>query len=371
MKINTKISEETIFYAIALTFVSGVGPVTARKLINHYGGTKEIFSESKLELKKLKILSDKSINSIKSKEIIEYTEKEIDFTNRNKIDVIYLNDERYPYRLKQCSDGPVVLFAKGNSGLNQLKSLAIVGTRNATSYGREKTKELVDSFKGEAIHIISGLASGIDSYAHQASLDNSIETIAVLGHGLNMIYPASNRKLASEIMKCGTLVTEFNSQLAPEKENFPRRNRIIAGMADAVLVVEANKRGGALITAEIATSYNRDVFAIPGRIGDTYSQGCNWLIKCNKAALVTNVEDIYYGMNWTMPGKEKKQKQISFILTEEEETIYQLLHKNGESSIDFICSVLGITLSKASSILLNMEMSDIIKSLPGKVYGLR
>lgn len=369
--IKNKISEDTLFYAIALSFVKGVGPVTSRKLINHYGDTVEIFKESTAGLSKLGILNSATIKSIKSKEIIEYAAKEIDFINKYKVEVIYINDERYPYRLKQCSDAPLILFAKGSSSLNQLKSLAVVGTRNATSYGREKTKEIIDGFKGEAIHIVSGLASGIDSYAHQASVDNSIETIAILGHGLNMIYPASNRKLATAVMECGALVTEFNSQLAPEKENFPRRNRIIAGMSDAVLVVEANKRGGALITAEIGASYNRDIFAVPGRIGDTYSQGCNWLIKTNKAALITNTEDIYYGMNWSLPGKEKKAKQISFILSEEEEVIYQLLLKNGESGIDFICSVLGITLSKAASILLNMEMSDIVKSLPGKIYTIK
>lgn len=368
---NKKISEETIFYAIALGFVKGVGPVTARKLINHYGEIEEIFKETKVELNKLGILNSLAVKSLKSKEIIEYAAKEIEFINKYDIEAIYINDERYPYRLKQCSDAPIILFTKGKSSLNQLKSLAVVGTRNATSYGREKTKEIIDGFKGEAIHIVSGLASGIDSYAHQASIDNSIETIAVLGHGLNMIYPASNRKLASSILECGALVTEFNSQLAPEKENFPRRNRIIAGMSDAILVVEANKRGGALITAEIGTTYNRDIFAVPGRIGDTYSQGCNWLIKTNKAALITNTEDIYYGMNWTMPGKEKKSKQISFILSEDEEAIYQLLLKNGESGIDFICSVLGLSLSKAASILLTMEMSDIVKSLPGKIYALR
>lgn len=368
---KTNNNEEIIFHAIALTFVKGVGPITARKLINHYGDIKEVFSASKLDLKKLNLLTSKSIVSIKSKEVFENTEKEIKFIQKYDIKPIFINDETYPYRLKQCHDAPLVLFVKGCSSLNPLKAIAVVGTRNATIYGKEKTKSLITEVKGEPMQIISGLANGIDSYAHIASLENSIETIAVLGHGLNCIYPASNRKLATKIIESGALVTEFNSQLPAEKENFPRRNRIIAGMSDAVVVIEANKKGGALITAELANSYNRDVFAIPGRTDDTYSQGCNWLIKTNKAALITNMKDLYYSMNWNYSGKEKTTKQMSFVLSKDEEKIFQILFNNGNSSIDYLCSITDFSLSKLSGILLNMEMSDVIRCLPGKIYSIK
>jgi DNA processing protein len=368
--VREKISEEDLFYAIALTFVNRIGSITARKLIAHFGQPKHIFRETRKGLIKLGGVSSVVAASIFEKKNFLQAEKEIAFAEKYGIDILYIHDEAYPYRLRHCPDAPIILYKKGNASLNPLKSLSVVGTRQSTTYGRDQTEALIRKMQGDQLQIISGLAFGIDSIAHKAALDSHLETISVLGTGLNMIYPAQNRPLAKKICEQGALITEFSSQLTPEKENFPRRNRIIAGMSDAVIVVEAGKRGGALITAELANSYSRDVFAVPGKIGDTYSEGCNWLVKTNKAALVTSADDIYYNMNWELPGEKKQGKQISIILTEEEEKIARILIETGECSVDFICNSTGFTLSKTAGLLLNMEMSGVIRSLPGKMYRL-
>ncbi len=367
---KTEICEEKIFFAIALTFAERIGSITARKLISHFGNPQNIFKADKKEFLQKGMLSIQALRSLDKKEIFKQAEKEIDFAKKYNIDILYLDDQRYPFRLKQCTDAPLVIYVKGSASLNPLKSLSVVGTRKATVYGKDITQKIISDMRGEPLQIVSGLAHGIDTAAHKASIDASIETIAVLGTGLNMIYPAQNRNLAKQICEHGALVTEFSSQLTPEKENFPRRNRIIAGMSDGVIVVEAGKRGGALITAELGNSYNRDVFAIPGKIGDTYSEGCNWLIKTNKAALITSAEDVFYQMNWDFAGKGKVAKQSSFVLTEEEEIVVRFLQEHGDTGIDFLCNSTGYTLSNMAALLLGLEMRGIVKSLPGKMYRL-
>jgi len=364
------ISEDKLFFAIALTFANRIGSITARKLINHFGEPENIFKESKKNIIKLGLLTPSAANSIFDSSIMKSAEKEIEFALKYSIDILYINDEDYPSRLRHCPDAPLILYKKGTASLNPIKSLSIVGTRKCTHYGKEMTDRLVGGMKSDHMQIISGLAFGIDTVAHKSSLEHGLETIAVLGTGLNMIYPAENRTLAQKICNQGALLTEFSAQLTPEKENFPRRNRIIAGMSDAVVVVEAGKRGGALITAELGNSYCRDVFAVPGKTSDTYSEGCNWLIKTNKAALITSTEDIYYSMNWDMPGSKKQTKQISLSLSEEEQAIVRLIQENEQCSIDFLCNTTGFSLSKTAGLLLNMEMSGIIRNLPGKLYRL-
>ncbi len=363
-----KLDENTLFYAIAITFANRIGSVTARRLINYFGSPDLVFRENRQSIVKQGLLSAPVAASLFTKEILVQAEREIEFALKYSIDVLYIDDEAYPFRLRQCSDAPVILYKKGVSKLNPVKSVSIVGTRKATSYGRDSTANLIQGMRGEPVQIVSGLAHGIDTAAHRCALENGLETIAVLGTGLNIIYPAENKTLAKNICKQGSLVTEFSSQHIPEKENFPRRNRIIAGMSDAVMVIEAGKKGGALITAELGNSYNRDVFALPGRMGDTYSEGCNWLIKTNKAALVSSTADLYYNMNWDLPGDKKQGKQARLILNEEEEKIFRLLVENGECGLDFICNSTDYTLSKVAALLLNMEMAGAIKSLPGKMY---
>jgi len=351
-----------------MTFANRIGSVTARRLISHFGSPEAVFKETKKSMVSQGILSSLVASSLFSKEIFKQAEKEIEFARRYSIDILFIDDEDYPFRLRQCPDAPIILYKKGVAGLNPVKSVGIVGTRRATLYGKEKTSELIAGMRGDPVQIVSGLAYGIDTAAHKGALEYGFETIAVLGTGLNLMYPADNKMLATQICKHGALVTEFNSQLTPEKENFPRRNRIIAGMSDAVLVMEAGKRGGALITAELGNSYNRDVFALPGRVGDTYSEGCNWLIKINKAAMITSTADLYYSMNWDLPNEKKSAKQAQLILTADEEKVFRLLVENGECSFDFICNSTDYTLSKVAGILLSMEMSGVIKSLPGKMY---
>jgi DNA processing protein len=366
--VNNKLDETNLFYAVAITFANRIGSVTARRLITHFGSPETIFRESKQSMLKQGLLSSFVASSLFSKDILIQAEKEIEFARKYSIDILFMDDEDYPFRLRHCSDAPVVLYKKGTAGLNPVKSVSIVGTRKASAYGKERTFDIIEGMDGDPVQIVSGLAHGIDTAAHKGALEHGFETIAVLGTGLNLIYPAENKALAKQICGQGALLTEFSSQLTPEKENFPRRNRIIAGMSDAVLVIEAGKRGGALITAELANSYNRDVFALPGRVGDMYSEGCNWLIKTNKAAMVTSTADLYYNMNWDLPSEKKSVKQARLILTEEEEKVFRLLVENGECSLDFICNTTDYSLSKVAGILLNMEMSGVIRSLPGKMY---
>jgi DNA processing protein len=364
-------TSNSLYYSVALSLTPGIGPVSARKLLLAFENAENIYKESKRSIKKKQLINPLLVDKLFSKEVLESADIEMGFIDKYQINVLYYEQDNYPYRLQSCPDAPIILYSKGNVRYNELKVISIVGTRRSTEYGREFTSKLIADLKKEPVVIVSGLAHGIDTYAHQYAVENELPTIAVLGHGLQMIYPAANKALAKQIIENGSLLTEFSSQSIPEKENFPRRNRIIAGLSDAIIVVEANIKGGALITAEIATTYNRDVFAVPGKTTDTYSKGCNWLIKTNKAGLITSAEDLYYNMNWEFAHTRKTSKQTSLILTEDEEKIFRILHEFGQSNIDFICNTSLFSLSKTATVLLQMEMSGIIKSLPGKMYRLQ
>jgi len=362
----------SLLYYIALTQVVGIGSITTRKLLKLYEKPENIFNEKKSSLLKIPLITYKVLDSLKSKEILIKAEKEIKFTQKYDIDVITIDNDNYPYRLKQIPDAPLVIYVKGDIDLNPLKSIAVVGTRKATEYGKDITKKIVKGLKSSSAHIVSGLAYGIDSVSHKSALENNLLTVAVLGHGLDIIYPDRNRDLAKLIIeKGGALITEYCSETNPDRENFPKRNRIIAGLSDAIVVVEANMKGGALITAELAFSYSRDVFAVPGRAIDTYSQGCNWLIKTNKAGLISSAEDIFYGMNWDLPDQKKEKKQKELLLSDDEEVLYKLIQQHGNPTMDFIYNQSGYSLNKTATILLNMELMGVIKSLPGKMFGVK
>jgi DNA processing protein len=260
---------------------------------------------------------------------------------------------------------------KGNANLNAGKVVGIVGTRSMTDYGRDKCRELVDGLVAHNALIVSGLAYGVDACAHKAALDNNLFTAAVLGHGLDRIYPPLHDKLARRMVEQGALVSDFMTETKPDRENFPKRNRVIAGLCDALIVVEAASSGGALITANIANSYNRDVFAVPGRTTDPYSAGCNQLIKTNKAALLEGIADLEYIMGWDTGPKKKNTQHILFAdLEPEEEKMVDFLRQNPESGIDFIVANAGFTVSKTSSLLLNLEFKGLVKPMPGKVFKL-
>jgi len=286
--------------------------------------------------------------------------------------MLFFRDKDYPFRLKNCYDSPVLLYWKGNADLNTAKIIGIVGTRKATDYGKNICYKLVSGLADQQVLIVSGLAYGIDSCAHRAAIESGLPTVGVLGHGLDRIYPGFNRVLAEKMMKQGGLLTDFPSGTNPDRENFPKRNRIIAGLCDGIIVVEAGRKGGALITADIANSYNRDVFAVPGRIGDPWSEGSNFLIKANKAALIQSAEDVRYLMGWDIPpGLQPVQQRKIFIeMTPEEEALVKILTESGKLGVDEICIRAGISMSRVSAALLNLEFEGVVRSLPGKLYEL-
>jgi DNA processing protein len=263
-----------------------------------------------------------------------------------------------------------MLYYKGNADLNSQRILAIVGTRKATDYGKQMTETIIDGLQSYGVVVVSGLAYGIDYFAHKSALKFNQKTIGVVAHGLDRIYPAVHKPLAEKMINSGGILTEFNSETIPDKENFPARNRIVAGISDGVLLVESAAKGGALITASIADSYNREVFAVPGKVTDTYSAGCNFFIKTNKAYLAESADDIAYIMGWNQDAPKQKQNKLLLDLTPLERQLVNLLVQKGKVEIDSICNYLDLMPSEVSVILLELEFKGIIQALPGKVYRL-
>jgi len=366
------VSEEKLLYQVAITLIPGIGDITAKKLIAYCGGVEAVFSEKKVHLEKIPGIGAATANLITITDAFERAEEEIRFIEKHKIKTYFFTEKDYPNRLKNCDDSPVLLYTKGDYDFNSGKILSVVGTRKATDYGKEMCDTIIEELAPLDITIVSGLAYGIDICAHKAALKNNLKTIAVLGHGLDIMYPSAHRDTAKKIIDNGALVTDYPSKTEFIPENFPKRNRIIAGMADAVLVVESNGKGGSLITAEIANGYSRDVFAIPGRAKDKYSEGCNWLISRNKAALVTSAKEIAYMMGWeTEIGKKKTvQKQLFVELNADEKVLADILSEKGQTNIDALCINSKMSMSKVAATLLNMEFSGVVSSLPGKIYKL-
>src|ERR1039457_6549053 len=318
-----------LLYQIALTLVPGIGDVFGKKLVSLCGSAEAVFKEPQKMLRKIPRMSRSIIESLHTKGIFERAEREVEFIHRYHIKTFFYYDQDYPLRLKNCMDSPLMLYFKGNVNVNFPKVIGIVGTRNASDYGKEICSQLIDGLQTQELLIVSGLAYGIDSCAHRVSLEKGLKTVGVLGHGLDRIYPYLNKVLAERMIKNGGLITDFISETKPDRENFPMRNRIIAGLCDAIVVIEATQKGGALITADIANSYNRDVFAVPGRIGDPYSQGTNNLIKSNKAALIQSAEDIKYMMGWDLQDKKPQsvQRKIFIEMTAEEQVVTDILDR--------------------------------------------
>lgn len=362
--------DKELQYKIALSLIPNVGPVLTRRLLTTLGSPEAVFSEKPTALKKIPGFGDYLAKQIHQKTIFQLAETEIKFIEKYKIRHLFFSDKGYPLRLKQCEDAPIIFYYKGDVDWDQEKIISIVGTRSATPYGKAFCSELIGNLKTRGHHpiVVSGLAYGIDITAHREALKNDLLTIAVLGHGLKTIYPAVHTGIAREISHQGALLTEFASITKPDRNNFVRRNRLIAGLADATIVVESGVKGGALITADIANSYNREVFAVPGRTEDTYSHGCNFLIKTNRAGLIESAEDLEYAMGWDVIKTEAKQKTLFVETTKEEDVLLDLLQTENELSIDFICLKSGFPVNKVSGLLLNLEFKGLIKSLPGKMY---
>lgn len=365
-------SEDSLLYRIALTLIPGIGNINAKKLIAWCGSAEAVFKSSRTELMKIPGLVALMSQKVNLKEMLQQAERELSFLEANKIVPLYYYDDAYPSKLRHCADSPLMLYYKGAPDLWDQRTLAIVGTRQATNYGRRMCEEIIKGFAGENILIVSGMAYGIDSCAHAKALQYDLPTVGVLAHGLDRIYPDQNRNMARRMIKQGGLITEFLSKTIPDRENFPKRNRIIAGMADAVLVVESATKGGAVITADIAHSYNRDVFAIPGRTSDEFSDGCHLLIRRNVAALIRTADDIRYSMGWESHAEKKKNN--SALLKDyppEEKQILGIIIKKGRASVDDIVLISGLGASKTASVLLKLEFAGVITGLPGKMYELR
>jgi DNA processing protein len=362
----------SLFHQIALSCLPGIGSVLARNLLSYFGNEEEIFKAKSKHLSKVPGIGPKTKELILNHEVFRFAEDELKFIEKYKIRPYFLTDKDYPKRLKNCADAPVMLYFKGNADLNSTKIISIVGTRNATEYGKEICKSLIFDLKKHNPLIVSGLAYGIDFASHKEAHKLAIPSIGVLAHGLDRIYPAQHRSMAEKMLDCGGLLTEFMSGTIPDRENFPKRNRIIAGLCDVTIVVEASIKGGALITAELANSYNRDVFAFPGRINDEFSLGCNHLIKTNRANLITKAVDIEYIMGWSteVDTSTKTQLSLPINLSGDEEIIAKILSNKGSLAIDELSFLTGFQQSKLVHTVLGMEMQGILISLPGKVYKL-
>lgn len=360
---------EQKLYEIALTLIPYIGVVNGKKLVAYCGGAEAVFCENKNALRQISGIHENIIKGIDSKDVMIRAEEEMMFIEKNGIRPLFYLDKDYPKRLQHCHDSPMMLYYKGNADLNAEKTVGIVGTRNITDYGRYVVEKLIEDLATDNVMIISGLAYGVDAAAHRAALKYDLATVGVLGHGMQTIYPAENRKLSTNMIEKGGILTEFVSGTQPDRENFPKRNRIVAGMIDCLVVIESALKGGAMITAEIANSYDREVFAMPGRVGDIYSEGCNQLIKTNKANLLVNAADIRYVMRWDVDTKVvAKQMRLFRDFSEDEKKVMDVFAENNVVHIDDIIIGTDLSPSKIASILLSLEFDGVLTALPGKRY---
>jgi len=358
-----------LIYQISLSLIPNIGDVHAKTLVNYFGNAKSIFKAKKKELDEIEGIGTVRARSIKEFANFKLAEEEITFIEKYKITPLFITDKNYPQRLLNCYDSPAILYYKGNADLNVAKIISIVGTRNNNEYGKSVCEKIIADLSERSILIVSGLAFGIDSIAHKSALKNNLKTVGVLGHGLDRIYPTQNKLLAKQMIENGGLLTDFKSGTAPDKQNFPKRNRIVAGMSDAVLIVESGLKGGSLITAELANGYNRDVFAVPGRISDIKNEGCNYLIKNNKAALITSADDVLENMQWKEKKiSVKKQRELFIELTADEKIIINILQQQSQVHIDEVFIKSGLNSSAVASALLTLEMQGVVSSMPGKLY---
>jgi len=362
-------NDEELLHFLALQKTKGIGDLNAKKLIKHCGSAKAIFKEKQQNLLKIDGIGAFKLKGLKEKKLLDKAEKELEFIRKNNIKVTTFIDKDYPKNLNHCGDSPILFFSKGKINFKQRHILSIVGTRNMTNYGKSVLEKLLDEIKQYNPLIISGLAYGVDVYAHQLAIKNGLQTIGVLAHGLDIMYPSKHHKEATKMQENGGILTDFWSGSKPDRENFIKRNRIVAGLSQATIVIESAVKGGSLITADIASSYNRDVFALPGRVTDLYSKGCNNLIKTNKAAILTSAKDLAYLLDWETNFKEKSiQKQLFVELDETENLIYNYLLKEGKQTLDIIALHCNLPIYKISSVLLNLELKAVIKPLPGKLF---
>ncbi len=358
-------------HQIALTLLTGGGKKKIRKILAHFEDSTDFFKASKHRLKSIPGIGEKFLQQLDRTGALKESEKYTDYFEKHNIQTLFYTDDEFPYRLNQCDDAPILVYKKGNMTCNLPRVVSIVGTRNASNYGKKICEELLHSFVGKDIVVVSGLAYGIDIYTHKLCTELGIQTIGVLGHGLDRIYPHVHTPVAQKMLENGGLLTEFLPGSNPDRENFPMRNRIVAGMCDATIVIESGERGGSLITAELANDYARDVFAYPGDITREFSKGCNYLIQKNKAHLITSSSDFFEMMDWKDETKNiPNQLQLFDELDEQELKIVELLKESQEVSMDVLAIKTEIPVRLMSGILLGLELKGVIKALPGKRFGL-
>ncbi|MFN4299284.1 MAG: DNA-processing protein DprA [Thermaurantimonas sp.] len=368
------LSEEELYHFLALQLVPGIGNTLSKTLISYHKTAVGIFKASVKNLARTPGIGETLANRIK--EFIQVERKTIDkeweFLQKNSIRVLPFYSSEFPEKLKALSVSPAILFVKGNIHLNNHRMVAIVGTRKATAYGVNVTKKIVEDLKPFNVCIVSGLAYGIDIAAHKAALEAEIPTVAVVAHGLDRIYPPSHTAVANRMAENGGIVSEYFRGVKPDKENFPVRNRIVAGMSDVIIVVEAAETGGALITADFARNFKRDVFAVPGRIGDTYSEGANALINSGKAYMYTKVDDLLQKLQWDEHGQQERvrvvQTNLFPELTEVEQRLFDIVRKADKIHIEQLRDAADLPISQLIPILTELEIKGAIIGLPGKMY---
>lgn len=362
-----------LYFGIALSLIKGIGDINAKQLISYAGGVEQLFKMSSARLQKISGVGQKIAAKFENtKEAFIKAEQELKFIEKNNIQALFYFDKRYPKRLLNCADAPLILYCKGNFDFNKERFVNVIGTRHATEQGKEITENLIIELSKYGVNLVSGLAFGIDICAHKAANKVGMQNIAVLAHGLDRLYPAQHKNIAEKMQENGALVSDYISGTNLDRQNFPDRNRIVAGMTDATIVVESAVSGGALITAEFANNYNKDVFAFPGRISDEYSAGCLNLIKNHKAQLITSANDIIDCMNWDSAKTDTIaspiQPQLFLDLNEQEEKIYTILKQQEKVHIDLLTQQAQFPMSILSSVLLQLEMKGVVVSLPGKQY---
>ena len=364
-------TEPEIIAALRLQNIPNIGDVTAKKLIAHCGSPTAIFEDKPHHLLKIDGIGKVTLKGLHDAQYLEEAQQEIEFLSKENIEVSYFMDDTYPERLKHCLDGPILLFQRGNIDLKQQKIISVVGTRNVTSYGSSFAQQFIAELAPLNPIIVSGLAYGVDIKVQKAAMDHGLQTIACMAHGLNQIYPKAHAKYQSKIEANGGFMTEFWSSSQPNRENFLKRNRIIAGISEATIVIESAEKGGSLVTADLAHGYHREVFAVPGRATDKWSKGCNDLIKYQKAHLLTSAAELIYLLGWQIEEEKPEktvQKKLFVELDETEQSIYSYLQLNGKQLLDTVALECKLPIFKVSSTLLNMEMKGVIRPLPGKLF---
>jgi len=363
-------NQTEIFYTLSLLQIPGIGSLLARKLIERLGSAEAVFKVGRTRLETTPGIGTLLAGVITKSKPFDLAESELKLVEKHGLKLLHYQEDDFPMRLRQCADHPLILFGKGELPVNANRIVAIVGTRAATDYGKRLTEELVQGLTALNVMVLSGLAYGIDVHAHRMALQMDLPTIGILGHGLGRIYPAAHRQVADKMLERGGLLTEFLYDIGPDKENFPKRNRIVAGMTDAVVVIEAAINGGALITASLANDYNRDVFSYPGKVHDKYSAGCHKLVRANKSALITSAEDFCEAMGWGVPIQLSSSRQGLLFpeLEQEEQLVHDLLKEHRQMGIDTLSMQTSLSTSKLSNALLGLEFKNMIRALPGKQY---